>query len=114
MGFEEIKAEHRALSAMPAPSAPVDPIADAWVVWSNVHDLYWGKYRRGYTSDLLFAGVYSREEAAAICRTRRRAPNGRPAEEAFRLSDQLAQSYTEPGNVAELVVTALRLQAAGK
>lgn len=41
-------------------------ITDPWVIWSFEHNAWWKPDRRGYTPDLIFAGVYSKEEADEI------------------------------------------------
>ena len=36
-------------------------------IWSNEHMAWWRNNRYGYTQDISFAGLYSYEEALAIC-----------------------------------------------
>lgn len=42
----------------------------AWVVWSNYHQQWWCADRKGYSSNLLHAGVYNEQEAREITRLR--------------------------------------------
>lgn len=66
----------RAMTALTAaPPAPVgDPFAGLYVVWSNEHGAWWRANSAGYCTELLGAGLYTKEEAEAICA---RAANGR-------------------------------------
>jgi len=41
---------------------------DVYFVWSNEHNGWWAPDRRGYSSGLINAGEYTRDEAIAICR----------------------------------------------
>lgn len=36
-------------------------------IWSFEHDMWWKPNRRGYTQNIGKAGIYSAEEARAIC-----------------------------------------------
>lgn len=38
-----------------------------FLVWSNEHNAWWGPNRMGYTTERIFAGKYSEEEANQIC-----------------------------------------------
>ena len=41
---------------------------DSYLIWSNEHGGWWGPYERGYSTGLVGAGRYSREEAIRICK----------------------------------------------
>lgn len=41
-----------------------------WLVWSNVHQAWWGPARSGYFLDATQAGRYTEAEADACCRSR--------------------------------------------
>lgn len=43
-------------------------MTDAYYIWSNEHEAWWGPGRMGYVKGLRGAGRYSRDEALAICR----------------------------------------------
>lgn len=58
-GFEK-------LFARLAPKGLADASGGWWVVWSGEHQQWWGPDSRGYTSHLMHAGVYTREQAEAI------------------------------------------------
>jgi hypothetical protein len=38
-----------------------------YLIWSFEHDAWWAPDRRGYTRDIEQAGVYTAQEAGAIC-----------------------------------------------
>lgn len=41
-------------------------LADHWLVWSNEHGAWWRANSAGYCTELLGAGIYTREEAERI------------------------------------------------
>ena len=54
-------------------------MADKYLIWSNVHNLWWGPDSRGYTLNIDLAGKYSREEALKICALSRDGIGSNPA-----------------------------------
>jgi len=42
-----------------------------YLIWSNEHNAWWRSKEAGYTYQIEFAGVYSREETINICATAR-------------------------------------------
>lgn len=56
-----------------------------WVIWSFEHDRWWGAMRSGYVDRLMWAGLYSEEEANQIANdSNRRAV--KPAQEAMHVT----------------------------
>lgn len=48
----------------------VPPLKDetSYLIWSNMHNGWWGPGECGYAPGLIGAGKYTREHALAICR----------------------------------------------
>jgi hypothetical protein len=44
-----------------------DDLRGLRLIWSHEHRAWWRANRRGYTTELLGAGLYSPEDAATIC-----------------------------------------------
>lgn len=43
-------------------------LSDVYLIWSNEHGGWWGPGRRGYSTGIIGAGEYTRDEAIEICR----------------------------------------------
>lgn len=43
-----------------------------YLIWSNYHNAWWGRARSGYTTSILAAGRYERDEAFKIAQQRDR------------------------------------------
>jgi hypothetical protein len=39
-----------------------------WLIWSNEHSMWWKPNHRGYTAEPKEAGLYTFDEALAICK----------------------------------------------
>lgn len=61
-------AKHREAFATLAPDS--EKLREAYLVWSNEHQAWWGKDRCGYTRFIDRAGRYNRAEALSIAGTR--------------------------------------------
>ena len=48
-------------------------MTDTYLIWSNEHNAWWGPREAGYVTQVLCAGVYTRERAEQI--ERRSAPD---------------------------------------
>lgn len=70
-----------------------------YVVWSNVHGLWWRANRCGYTADPLRAGLYEREEADAI-------QGSRSSSEVYVRPAQSLLSAS-PGTVGEAIMASI-------
>lgn len=44
--------------------------ADGWLIWSRYHEAWWKPNEQGYTTDMMCAGRYLREDADRIARVR--------------------------------------------
>lgn len=42
-------------------------LPDAWLIWSNEHNAYWGPNHCGYTRDIDQAGRYQQSDADSVC-----------------------------------------------
>ena len=76
-------------------------LKDAWLIFFRPQELYWRARGGGYTSDVLCAGIYTRESAESQARSR-------PDDEARRLIDVLKEreawlGSTRDGSVGELL-----------
>jgi hypothetical protein len=45
--------------------------SDGWLIWSRFHDAWWKPDERGYTTDMMCAGRYHRDDADRIARVRK-------------------------------------------
>jgi len=45
----------------------VKQTTDTYLIWSNEHMAWWRPNKCGYTTSIIAAGHYSKEEAIAIC-----------------------------------------------
>jgi hypothetical protein len=52
---------------------------DGWLIWSREHDAWWKPNQCGYTTDMMCAGRYHRDDADRIARVRRM-DDGSPGE----------------------------------
>lgn len=67
-----------------------------WLVWSNEHRAWWRAKSQGYTVHRTAAGLYTRDEAIAICRGAYVRGHGhKPSEIPVRLVDAIASEKTE-------------------
>lgn len=78
------------------PEAPRTGVEDAWLVWCDRDAGWWRPNGKGYTNNLLHAGIYTEAEAAKIA-------EGRPFDIAKKLTDRLAPQGDVEGTVAELL-----------
>ncbi len=85
-------------------SVPISGTRD-WLVYSNEHQAWWRANACGYTTDILQAGRYTKEEADGHAETRSRVKGQRPPEVARHISD------TPMGRVFELERDAARYRA---
>jgi hypothetical protein len=53
--------------------------AGGWLIWSRYHEAWWKPNEQGYTTDMMCAGRYLREDADRIARVRR-CNDGTPGE----------------------------------
>jgi hypothetical protein len=66
---------------------------EQYLIWSNKHIAWWRPGKAGYTAQLKEAGLYSRDEAIAICYDETwgwRRPDFPPPEIPVRQSDAVA------------------------
>lgn len=81
---------------------------EAWVVWSHEHNAWWQPDERGYTRNILQAGIYSQQRALQI------EHNAEPGnEKAYALRDQL-NSQARQNNVAARITNDLSMRAVGR
>ena len=53
---------------MPSREAQLKVDLDMYLIWSNLHEGWWGPNETGYVPGLVGAGTYARERALEICR----------------------------------------------
>ena len=64
-----------------------------YLIWSNVHRLWWRGAAQGYTDKVSDAGRYTREEAVGACRRSMPRDGGAPRELPIREADALRLNW---------------------
>lgn len=82
---------------------------DAWIIFSQERDGWWGANGSGYYQDRMWAGIYSKAAAQGIeSRSKGPAYGDRLPDVALSLADAMSQAAKRtPGGVAELLLATI-------